>query len=81
MKSHDEMVADWMKDPAFKQEYDALESQFALFDELLRARDEAGLTQSQVAERMGTKASAVARLESGPGAQRRPLSGLVGDRD
>ena len=67
MKSHDEMVAEWMKDPAFKKEYDGLESQFRLFDELLRARHQAGLTQSEVAERMGTKASAVARLESGGG--------------
>ena len=67
MKSHDQMVAEWMNDPAFKQEYDALDSQFTLFDELLRARYEAGLTQSQVAEHMGTKASAIARLESGGG--------------
>jgi DNA-binding XRE family transcriptional regulator len=67
MKSHDEMVAEWMKDAAFKQEYKRLESQFTLFDELLRARHEAGLTQNEVAERMGTKASAVARLESGGG--------------
>jgi transcriptional regulator with XRE-family HTH domain len=35
----------------------------ALLDALLRARQEAGLTQAQVAERMGTQAPAVARLE------------------
>lgn len=35
-----------------------------MFDALIEARVEAGLTQAQVAERMGTKAPAVARLES-----------------
>jgi transcriptional regulator with XRE-family HTH domain len=37
---------------------------------LLRARKEAGLTQAEVAERMGTKTSAVARLEAGGGSQK-----------
>lgn len=37
---------------------------YAILDEILSARREAGLTQAQVAERMGTKASAVARLEN-----------------
>ena len=59
------MVAEWIKEPAFKMAYDALEPEFSLFDELLKARQEAGLTQAQVAQRMGSKASAVARLESG----------------
>ena len=44
MKTHDEMVQAWMEDPAFVREYDALEEEFALVDELLRARKEAGLT-------------------------------------
>ncbi len=59
-----------MDDPAFKTEYDALEPKFSLFDELLKARKQAGLTQAQVAERMGTKPPAVARLESGGGSSR-----------
>jgi DNA-binding XRE family transcriptional regulator len=51
------------EDPEFKAAYDALEEEFAALDALLTARKEAGLTQAQVAERMGTTASAVARLE------------------
>ena len=70
MKTHDEMVKKWKNDPAFLQEYDALEAEFNLFDELLRARQEAGLTQADVAERMGTKTSAIARLESGGGSKK-----------
>jgi transcriptional regulator with XRE-family HTH domain len=70
MKTHDEMVREWKEDPEFKREYDALEGEFSLFDELLRARQEAGLTQAEVAERMGTKASAIARLEAGGGSNK-----------
>jgi predicted transcriptional regulator len=54
-----------MKDPAFKAAYDALDEEFALVGELLKARARAKLTQAQVAKRMGTSQSAVARLESG----------------
>ena len=56
-----------MKNPAFKKEYDALEGEFALARELLMARAKAKLTQAQVAHRMGTSQSAVARMESGNG--------------
>ena len=70
MKTHDEMVKKWQEDPDFKREYDELEAEFSLFDELLKARQEAGLTQTEVAERMGTKASAIARLEAGGGSNK-----------
>lgn len=70
MKTHDEMVADWKKDPAFKAEYDALEDEFALFDEAIKARKRAGLTQAEIAARMGTKAPAIARIEAGGGSKR-----------
>lgn len=56
---------DWLKDPAYKAEYDALGPEFELMASLIQARTSAGLTQSEVAERMGTTQSAVARLESG----------------
>ena len=53
-----------LKNPAVLKEYEWLEKEeFALLDLLLEARHEAGLTQAQVAERMGTHPPAVARLE------------------
>lgn len=67
MKTHEEMVAEWMRDPVFKAEYDAFEEEFAIFDALVEARKAAGLTQAEVAERKGTKTPAVARLESSGG--------------
>ncbi len=59
------MVSEWMKDAAFREEYDKLEAEFQLLDDILVARNAAGLTQAQVAECMGTTQSSVARLEKG----------------
>ena len=67
MKKHDEMINEWKQDPLFNQEYNELAEEFLLFDELLAARHNAGLTQAEVAMKMGTKTPAVARLESGGG--------------
>ena len=47
----------------FKQAYEALEVEYQVIDQLLKARTRAGLTQDAVAERMGTTKSAVSRLE------------------
>lgn len=55
----------WMKDPEFKAEYDALGPEFALAEAMIEARKRAGLSQAQVAEKMGTRQPVVARLESG----------------
>ena len=55
----------WFKDPEFVREYQALEEEFALATALIKARADAGLTQEEVAKRMGTTQSVVARLEGG----------------
>jgi DNA-binding XRE family transcriptional regulator len=54
-----------LEDPQTRAEYDAQAPEFALAQELIAARIRAGLSQTEVAERMGTSQSAVARLESG----------------
>ena len=66
MKTHEELIAKMLADPAVKAEYDRLNAseEFMLLDLVLAARQSSGLTQAQVAERMGTMAPAVARLES-----------------
>lgn len=70
MLTHEELVERMLQEPAVKAEYEAQAEEFALVDELLRARQRAGLTQAEVAARMGTKTPAVARLEAGGGSQR-----------
>jgi transcriptional regulator with XRE-family HTH domain len=70
MKTHEQMIAKWKKDPAFKAEYDALEQEFSMFDELLKARVAAKLTQAEVAKRMGTKVPAISRMESSGGGKK-----------
>lgn len=50
--------------PGVRAAYDALAGEFAFLDEVLRARAESGLTQAEVAARVGTTQSAIARLES-----------------
>jgi len=57
----------WSRNAKFRAAYDALEDEFAALTELLRARQHAGLTQAEVAERMGIAQASVARLESSAG--------------
>lgn len=64
-KSHEQMVKTMLKNPAVKAEAERLNrEEFALLDQILAARKAAGLSQADVAERMGTHAPAIARLES-----------------
>lgn len=50
--------------PEVRAEYDKLAEEFELLDEILKARAASGLTQAQLAERIGTTQSAVARMEN-----------------
>ena len=64
MQTHDQVVKKLLRRPGVRAEVERLQrEEFALLDVLLKARQEAGLTQAQVAERMGTQAPSVARLE------------------
>ena len=65
MKTLKTFKAELLADPNTRAEYDALASEFDMARELIAARGRAGLTQSEVAARMGTTQSVVARLESG----------------
>ena len=55
----------WMKEPGFREGYDALEEEFSVASMLIAARTRANLTQAELAEKMGTSQSTIARLESG----------------
>lgn len=62
--SQSEFKKQAFKRPGVKAAYEKMEPEFSLLRELLRARRNAGLSQAVIAEKMGTKAPAVTRLES-----------------
>jgi len=61
---HSEFKEKALKRKGVKVAYEALEPEFSILREILNARQKAGLSQAEIAERMGTKAPAVTRLES-----------------
>lgn len=61
---HEAFLAKARTRKGFTEAYDALELEYRVAGQLLKARARAGLTQDAVAERMGTTKSAISRLES-----------------
>ena len=53
------------KDPELKRAYDDLEVEYSIIEQVIQRRLEKGLSQKQLAEKIGTKQSAIARLEGG----------------
>lgn len=54
-----------LNDPEFRKAYDALEEEYQLIEEMIKARLQSNLTQAQLAQKAGMKQAAIARLESG----------------
>ena len=67
MTNYDEYVAEQLKDPEFRAEYDALEPEFAIVQAMIDARKNSGLTQKQLAERTGIAQGDISKLEKGSG--------------
>jgi len=59
-----------LQNPEFRKAYQALEGEFAALDALLAARREAGMTQEQVAAKMGVSQPSLARVEASLGSHR-----------
>lgn len=62
-----DLKARLLKDPEVRKHYDALEEEFALMVAVAKARARSGLSQAELAKRMKTTQSTIARLESGRG--------------
>lgn len=65
MSTLNDLKKRWLKDPKFKVEYEKHALEFAIAEKLVKERLKAKLTQHEVAKKMGTTQSAIARLESG----------------
>lgn len=64
-KDFDEFLKESLKNPKIKAEYDKLQPEFAVIRAIIRARVDNGVTQKDLAEKVGTKQSVISRLESG----------------
>ncbi len=76
MLSHRELKRRALARSDVRAEYRRIADEFALLDEFLKVRAAAGATQAEVAARMGTTQSAIARLESGKGKHSPSLASL-----
>ena len=65
MKTLEQLKTRVLANPEVRKEYDSIADEFGMAHELIAARARMGLTQADVAQRMCTTQSAVARLESG----------------
>ena len=62
--NHEQLKQKALARVSVKTEFERMEPEFELLREMLRARRDAGLSQADIAERMGTKPPAITRLES-----------------
>ncbi len=65
LKGWNEIKGELLDNPEVFREYEALRPQYELIAQIVKARKEVGLTQQELAERIGTKQSNISRLESG----------------
>lgn len=65
MTKFNDYLNEQMKDPAFKEEWDALEPEFTIMQAMIDARKASGLTQKQLSERTGIAQADISKLESG----------------
>ena len=77
MLTHKQLRAKALANPEIMVEFEKQSQEFSLLDEFLKARAAEGLTQAEVAEKIGTTQSAVARMESGRGKHSPSLATLT----
>lgn len=65
MQKYSKLREKLLKDPEVKKYYDELGPEFALIEMLIEQRMKKGLTQVQLAKKLGTKQPVISRLENG----------------
>ena len=64
-KTYHQLKRELLKDKKIKEAYEKLGPEFTVIEMMIRKRIEKGLTQKELAKRIGTKQSSISRLESG----------------
>ncbi|MCC8028769.1 MAG: helix-turn-helix domain-containing protein [Lachnospiraceae bacterium] len=67
MTNFNEYLQEQLQDPEFREEYDALDTEFSFIQAMIDARRETGMTQKQLAEKTGISQSDISKFESGSG--------------
>ena len=65
MRTLEAALAERMKEPGFRAEYEALEPEFAIIQAVIDARKTTGLTQKQLSQKTGITQSDISKLENG----------------
>lgn len=63
--SFEEIKESMLKNEEFKIEYEKLKPRYEAIEQIIKARKEQNITQSELAKRVGTQKSNISRLESG----------------
>jgi ribosome-binding protein aMBF1 (putative translation factor) len=64
LKDFKKVKEQWLSDPAVRERYDELKAEFQIAEEILKARSKAKVSQAELARRIGTKSTAISRIES-----------------
>ncbi len=72
--SFDELHKEWMKDPAYRQAYKGLYTEFQIARQIIEARVKKSISQEELAEKVGTGQAVISRLE---GARSKPSISLL----
>ena len=64
-KTHEEVLKPYLRDVKFRKGYEEELEKLRIVDALIRLRERRGLTQTQLAHRIGVSQPFIAKLESG----------------
>jgi len=64
LKDFKKVKEQWLRDAEVRKHYDEMKAEFQIAEEILKARAKAKVTQAELARRIGTKSTAISRLES-----------------
>ena len=67
METLDQYLAEQLKNPKFKKEWDELEDEYQIIENIVKARIEAHMTQTQLSEVTGITQSDISKIENGNG--------------